>query len=254
MTAAPSHRERCPARPMTAADLLSTWERSAHQRRPQRALSLLTAAYPDAPEEALAQLPIGERDARLLRVRERMFGNDLLSLAACPSCRQALEFELSTEQLWPPPPEAETLSFSAGGYQITARLPNSADLLDLGGTGDAAALRRQLAERCITELRCGGERRDGGELPEAVLAAFDAACSDADPGANIKIALSCPACQHDWQAIFDVASFLFSEIDAWARRLLRDVHTLASAYGWGEREVLALSPQRRQLYLEMVRS
>jgi hypothetical protein len=30
------------------------------------------------------------------------------------------------------------------------------------------------------------------------------------------------------------------------------VHTLASAYGWSESEILALSDARRRLYMEMV--
>jgi hypothetical protein len=34
--------------------------------------------------------------------------------------------------------------------------------------------------------------------------------------------------------------------------LLRDVHTLASAYGWKEDEVLHLTPARRHAYLELV--
>ena len=38
--------------------------------------------------------------------------------------------------------------------------------------------------------------------------------------------MACPACGHGWQARFDVVSFLWSEIDAWAGRMLRDVHTL----------------------------
>ena len=40
---------------------------------------------------------------------------------------------------------------------------------------------------------------------------------------------------------------------AWAVRLLGEVHELASAYGWREHDVLALSPWRRQAYLQMVR-
>jgi hypothetical protein len=47
-------------------------------------------------------------------------------------------------------------------------------------------------------------------------------------------------------------SFFWNEIEAWACRVLHDVHTLAGAYGWSEREVLRLSPTRRQMYLEMV--
>jgi hypothetical protein len=37
-----------------------------------------------------------------------------------------------------------------------------------------------------------------------------------------------------------------------ARSLLAEVHSLARAYGWTESEILALSPQRRSTYLEMV--
>ena len=44
------------------------------------------------------------------------------------------------------------------------------------------------------------------------------------------------------------------EIHAWAKRTLREVHTLASAYGWSEREILSMSAVRRALYLEMVQS
>ena len=40
---------------------------------------------------------------------------------------------------------------------------------------------------------------------------------------------------------------------AWARRTLRDVHVLARAYGWREADVLALSPTRRQIYVELSR-
>ncbi|HEX2516118.1 MAG TPA: phage baseplate protein, partial [Chloroflexota bacterium] len=37
-----------------------------------------------------------------------------------------------------------------------------------------------------------------------------------------------------------------------ARRLLREVHTLARAYGWREAEILALPGRRRQTYLDLV--
>ena len=51
--------------------------------------------------------------------------------------------------------------------------------------------------------------------------------------------------------MFDVAAFLWAAVERWALLTLRDVHQLALAYGWGEGDVLALSPLRRQLYLEM---
>jgi hypothetical protein len=49
-----------------------------------------------------------------------------------------------------------------------------------------------------------------------------------------------------------VVAYFWSEINAWAYRLLGEVHSLASAYGWREEDILAMSPWRRHVYLEMV--
>ena len=76
--------------------------------------------------------------------------------------------------------------------------------------------------------------------------------AQADPQADVQLALSCPACSHQWQSVFDIVSFFWSEMNAWAYRILREVHILASAYGWREADILAMSPYRRQLYLKMV--
>jgi hypothetical protein len=77
---------------------------------------------------------------------------------------------------------------------------------------------------------------------------------EADPLADIQIRLSCPCCEHRWRASFDIVSFIWTEIEVWVRRVVSDVHTLATAYGWSEREILSLSPLRRQMYLEMAAS
>lgn len=36
------------------------------------------------------------------------------------------------------------------------------------------------------------------------------------------------------------------------QHLLYDVHLLAQAYGWSEASILAMSPKRRQTYLDWV--
>ena len=73
----------------------------------------------------------------------------------------------------------------------------------------------------------------------------------ADPQADVTFSITCPACGHAWQAIFDIVSFFWREVNAWSYRLLYEVHLLASAYGWREADILAMSPWRRQCYLEM---
>jgi hypothetical protein len=47
-------------------------------------------------------------------------------------------------------------------------------------------------------------------------------------------------------------TFFWSEISAEARRLLLEVHNLASAYGWSESDILSMSALRRRYYLEMI--
>ena len=49
-----------------------------------------------------------------------------------------------------------------------------------------------------------------------------------------------------------MASFVWEEVDAAARRLLGEVHALASAYGWSQEEILALGSQRRAAYMRLI--
>jgi hypothetical protein len=52
--------------------------------------------------------------------------------------------------------------------------------------------------------------------------------------------------------MFDIVPYLWTEINAWAMRLLREIHSLATAYGWREADILAMSAVRRHWYLEMI--
>jgi hypothetical protein len=67
----------------------------------------------------------------------------------------------------------------------------------------------------------------------------------------MQLALVCPTCGSGWAVAFDIVAFFWTELQAWAQRMLRDIHTLARAYGWREADILALSPLRRQVYLEL---
>jgi hypothetical protein len=49
-----------------------------------------------------------------------------------------------------------------------------------------------------------------------------------------------------------MGEYLWTEVRAAARRLLLEVHALASSYGWREADVLEMSPPRRHAYLSMV--
>lgn len=237
-------------RSLTAQELLDAWERGLGEPPVRRALALLAPACPETPPEELARESVGRRDGRLLTLRERTFGPHLVSLAACPACGERLEttFDVADIRVEAPESPEEPLSLSAAGHDLRFRLPNSLDLEALIPGQDA---RRLLLGRCL--LAAPGEEVAVEELPEAVLQAVADRMAAADPQGDVQLALQCPACGHAWPAAFDIVSFFWTEVDAWARVLLHEIHTLAAAYGWRETDILALTPWRRRSYLELIR-
>lgn len=239
---------------VSAAELLDVWEQGLHQPPIQRALSLLTIAYPNIPFEQLSTLTIGQRDSLLLNVREGLFGPQMASVVPCPACGEQLELNFAVADIRVAPERAPTsqLVVRMDDYQVQFRLPNSLDLSLVVGQTNATSARQQLLERCVLSAQQGDRVLFPQELPAAVLAAVVAEMAAADPQADVQLALACPACSHQWQSTFDVVAFLWSELHAWARQLLREVHRLAATYSWQENDILAMSSQRRQLYLEMI--
>jgi uncharacterized protein (UPF0212 family) len=223
---------------LSATELLSVWESGSSQTPLRRALAMIAAACPEISSDSLASLTIGQRDARLLALREAMFGAELAGITDCPECGEKIELSFNCSDIRQQGeigPAAE-LAVQSNGREVRFRLPTSADLLAVNSS-------EQLLERCLLDR--------GNRLTKDLFPAVAEKMSSADPMADIHLALNCPNCAHKWEAAFDIVAFLWREISAAAGRLLREVHTLASAYGWTEPEILSLSPARRRVYLEM---
>jgi len=239
-------------RPLTAQELLDAWERGLSEPPVQRALALLAAACPETTPTELARESVGRRDGRLLALREQTFGPRLVSLAACPACGERLEtaFDVADVRVEETDGRQKPLSLAVAGRELTFRLPNSLDLAALAACEDLGDARRRLLGRCL--LPAPGETVAVEQLPEEALQAVADRMAAADPQGDVELALTCPACGHAWPAAFDIASFFWTEVDAWARVLLHEIHALASAYGWRETDILALTPWRRRAYLELI--
>jgi hypothetical protein len=239
---------------VTTADLLTAWERGLSQSGSRRLLTLLVAVYPEMSEAQLLTLSIGQRDGLALSLREVLFGSQLSSLAVCPSCAERLELALNVSDIrvTSNKPAQNSLELTLDGFALAFRLPDSRDLLVIEAVGSVKNARKILFERCLLSAYHDGQACTVDNLPEEILDKVEAAMAEADPQAEIQLDLSCPACQHSWLAVFDIASFLWGEINAWARRVLNEVHLLAKAYSWREADILAMSPTRRRFYLERV--
>lgn len=234
-------------RALGAAQLLGIWEQGLELSSPLRALALLEAACPEAGPDELAALPVGRRDDLLLQLREHLFGAELTLVAACPACGEQLESTLHRADLRvdaPALPGARMLRI--GARDIVFHAPTAGDLIDL--PQDPVQASMALLTRCVDDVAAAA----GIDLWSADdMEAIGAAMATADPQARTEIGLACAACNHRWESAFDIASFLWREIEAWAQRTLREIHALARAYAWREQDILALSPTRRQLYLEL---
>jgi hypothetical protein len=232
-------------RGLSEREILPLWERGARCGTLGRARALLAAACPELDADAAAALTVGERDALLLELRERSLGPTLAGFVACPECGQPLELELDSRELRRAA-AGEGVSargeFVIGEERLRFRPLTCGDLEVAAAAGDPEAARRTLAEQCVLEP---------AELSTELLAALATALSERDPGAEMLVGLTCLECGHTWETMFDIVTFLWSEVTAYARRLLHEVATLAHSFGWTESEILELTAVRRRHYLEL---
>lgn len=239
---------------LQAEDFLLVREAAGGRGLVDQAMTLLARAYPAEPPETLRHMPLGRRNARLLALRQQLYGPAIEAYAECRQCSQKLELALDARSF--PSPTEETpaaeLALDAGGYTIRFRLLDSSDLLAAAGSANVSDARALLVERCVLDARHGAAAVPAGALPPDVVERLAERLEECDPLAETLLNLVCPACGREWQIAFDVASFLVAEVEAHARRLLREVHALARGYGWREADILAMSERRRRDYLELL--
>ncbi|MFL5386848.1 MAG: phage baseplate protein [Longimicrobiaceae bacterium] len=241
-------------RGLSAADVVAVWERGQERHPVDRALLLLGAALPARSRDELAALTVGQRDGLLLLARERTLGPTLQCFVPCPACAQSLEFPVEVREILVADPQApleREHEVEAEGVTLRFRLLDSRDLAAVARLSDPAAARRALLARALLSARTAeGEMLSPDRLPEGAARALAAELAVRDPQAEVEFNLRCAGCGHAWLSLLDVAAFFWAEVTVQAKRLLREVHELAAAYGWREADVLGMSAARRAFYLE----
>jgi hypothetical protein len=227
-------------RTINAASLLAAWEAAASLPISRRPTVLLASVLPERSADEWAERPLGERDNALLRLRESLFGSRLDTIGYCVKCGETMEAQLRTGDLRMLFAGADFFDYQAGSSTVRFRVPSDADLTAALESQDP---RRMLLQRCVPSF---------DQLDPTVINHIIAAMAECDPQADVQIQLSCPACGEPQSLSFDIGSYLWSDLSDWARRLLADVHALASAYGWSEADILGMSAFRRRLYLQMI--
>ncbi|TQK42929.1 hypothetical protein FBY35_4374 [Streptomyces sp. SLBN-118] len=242
--------------PTGPAELLATWEAGLAQHDSGRSLLLHRAARPGTGTEVLLSMPVGEREADLFALRRALFGERMQVRVECAACGEAMEFDLDATLFGARTRTPDgPLRVEDGEWAIEFRLPTVADLAAAGTAPDQDGARRLLMARCTVSAVRGGDAvapdRLAALLPERVQRRLAELAEQADPQADVTLNVACPECGEATPAELDITSYLWTELDTWARDLMLDVHLLATAYGWSEPEILALSPLRRRYYLEL---
>ena len=229
--------------------------------RPGLVTALLAACSAPADAEHWWQRTVGERTAALLGVMRAVQGGEVIEhRLRCeqPGCGERFDHELPYAALGVGP-LAEQVRPSAMPHielpredaaSLPLRLPTGADLR----AWRSIALERSFAlERSIDAQRAMLSHLClAGELRPQDCAQAAAALAQADPLVAFSVVSGCPGCGFEAEIEIDLEALALQRLAAQQRRLLRDVHVLASRYGWSETEVMALSPTRRARYVELI--
>ena len=224
--------------------LLTVWETGSVQDPVRRAVTLLAAVLGTSVAKA-AVFDVGTRDILLAGLLRSAVGERVPACADCPGCEVMLDVpvDVAAVTALPVHEPGERLSVLVDGIEVPFRLPTTADLIALRGRPPHQARSALLAS-------CLGLERGKPAAPETV-AAVEAAMEQAAPAGAVDLLVRCPGCGLDSILPLDIPALVWTEIEAQASALLRDVHTLATSYGWAETDVLDLSPRRRAMYLAL---
>lgn len=244
-------------RPLTSADEVALLDVLPRQRHPAMATDILVRCVAfsegDGAAEIVRGLTVGDREALLWHVRRLSVGEPIDATIVCASCHDKATVELVVSDLLhdPYPSWAPTFVERIAGHMVELRLPTGSDqeqLAQRGVTEPEAAVETLLA-RCVVAV-------DGAPASSPQLSGVADAVSERlaalDPQAEALLTTTCPSCGEVVEATLDAAAFLIEEVARRASSLLAHVHVIACAYGWSESDIVAMTPDRRQRYLDLI--
>jgi hypothetical protein len=231
---------------LTPTTILELWEAGLGRTPAARADLLLTSSAAYRHDD----WPVGRRDRAILE-RFCPSGAVLDAVADCPACGSVLDVAVDIRSLVVDS-SADPVTIEVGDHQVVVRAVTVGDLRSLPADGRPETLRAALLQCCVLRATRAGREIRPEELPTAVVDRVESTLDDLDPAGDLEVLLTCDDCGQTWAETLDPVRFAWAALESSARRLATDVHTLASAYGWSEQDILALSAFRRHLYLSAV--
>ncbi len=254
--------ERSDGRTTTRLDptsLVDLWETHAQRG----ALHAGITALERAGNRDVLSLTLGDRNERLLTLRQAHLGDDLNLVATCPHCGVDVEATVSCDQLIAAGSEDDATDrdgakaergswdLTLDGYRIRMRPLRVAAEVGAVAADDLESARAVLITAAVTEAFREADVVEPTQLPEAVVVAAGDSVLQADRLAEVELQIMCPECSRSWPASLDVSRLVPEELSRLGAELLGDVDLLARTYGWTEAAVLALPAARRATYVAL---
>jgi hypothetical protein len=195
-----------------------------------------------------ATLAAADRDCLLAAIYRHTYGSHIAGTVTCRACGKSfdLDFDLLELQAALQPTETPAPVQDNGHIAFALvdgrrfRLPTGEDEISVWHLSADAAL-AELLRRCVLE---GDPSIDQSSIQATMKAV--APLMDADLDGH------CPECGENQAIHFDIQRFLLSALQAEQPRLNREIHRLASAYGWRLSEILALTRSQRQAHVKLI--
>ncbi|GHC27434.1 hypothetical protein GCM10010348_61840 [Streptomyces anthocyanicus] len=194
-------------------------------------------------------LPVGDVDMLVADLRRERLGDRLVAEASCAHCSARIDIDFSlTGHLRhhrPRPARSAVPADEPGWWRLRHsrtwfRLPTAGDVLAAGAGREG---HRALVEACVRGDRSAGAVR-----------AAERAMASLGPTLRGDAEGTCPECAASVSLDLDVRELCLEELVFLASGVLDEVHLLASAYHWQERDILDLPSSRRIHYAERVRA
>ncbi len=239
-------------RTLTGEVELSILEAGRDRRSvPQRVTAVLTAALAElggaaVEAETVRALSVADRQYLMRRLAVEIGIEESWIAARCPKCGASFDIPIRHGEL-PVKPAAEGYPFATVDTSlgpVRFRVPDGADQEAVASIQDPRQARRALAARCAHQE----DAQPAGELTDEDLDRAEAALEAVAPEVVTRAQAACPDCGEAAEVHLDP----YICLGAANSGLFLDVHALASAYHWSEKEILAMPRERRRLYLSLV--
>ena len=193
-------------------------------------------------------LTIGERDRALTALWGHTFGDTILATHRCVNCAELFDISFSLSQLVATldavlrPDEVAALNADGsatlrGGQTVRAPTAEAEAAVTGLGLEEAVAV--------LTERFVEGDDPVDAETLDRVLDWLS-------PVVDLDLDGVCPECDTAQGIRFSIEHFLMTTLQRERPRLHREIHLLATAYGWPLEDILGLDRDERQALVALV--